>query len=54
MADGVLMACLERGLLVNMVKPNVLRFIPPLIVGEAEVDRAVDTLEEVLTGTGAA
>jgi acetylornithine/N-succinyldiaminopimelate aminotransferase len=54
MADGVLMGCLEKGLLVNRVKPNVLRFIPPLIVGEAEVDRAVDILEEVLAGIGEA
>jgi acetylornithine/N-succinyldiaminopimelate aminotransferase len=54
MADGVLMACLGRGLLVNRVKPNVIRFIPPLIVGEAEVDQAVDIVEEVLAGTGEA
>jgi 4-aminobutyrate aminotransferase-like enzyme len=36
------------------VKPNVLRFIPPLIIGEAEVDQAVDIVEEVLAGTGEA
>lgn len=54
MADAVLMGCLEKGLLVNRVKPNVLRFIPPLIVGEAEVDQAVDVVEEVLAGTGEA
>lgn len=54
MADDVLMGCLDKGLLVNRVKPNVLRFIPPLIVGEAEVDQAVDILEEVLAGTGKA
>ncbi|MCX5990768.1 MAG: aspartate aminotransferase family protein, partial [Chloroflexi bacterium] len=34
-ADGVVMACLRKGLLVNRVKPNALRFIPPLIIGES-------------------
>jgi acetylornithine/N-succinyldiaminopimelate aminotransferase len=54
MADSVLMGCLEKGLLVNRVKPNVLRFIPPLIIGEAEVDQAVDILAEVLAGAAGA
>lgn len=47
-ADGVVMACLQKGLLVNRVKPNALRFIPPLIIGEKEVDRAMEILQEVL------
>ena len=47
-ADGVVMACLQKGLLVNRVKPNALRFIPPLIIGEKEVDRAKEILQEVL------
>ncbi len=54
MADGVLMGCLERGLLVNKVRPDVLRFIPPLIIGEAEVDQAMDILAEVLASAGKA
>ena len=51
-ADSVLMACLDRGLLVNKVKPNTLRFIPPLIIGEKEVDQAMGILEEVLAEVG--
>ena len=47
-ADSVVMACLQKGLLVNRVKPNALRFIPPLIIGEKEVDRAKEILQEVL------
>ncbi len=47
-ADGAVMACLQKGLLVNKVKPNALRFIPPLIIGEKEVDRAMEILQEVL------
>jgi acetylornithine/N-succinyldiaminopimelate aminotransferase len=53
-ADSVLMACLDRGLLVNKVKPNTLRFIPPLIIGEKEVDQAMGILEEVLAEVGQA
>ena len=43
-----LMACLERGLLVNRVKPNALRFMPPLTIGNEEVDEALDILDKVL------
>jgi predicted acetylornithine/succinylornithine family transaminase len=53
MADKVLQDCLERGLLVNQPKPNVVRFIPPLIVTEAEVDEALAILEEALAAAGA-
>ncbi|MFC1908513.1 aspartate aminotransferase family protein [Chloroflexota bacterium] len=48
-AGSLLMACLNRGLLVNRVKPNALRFIPPLIIGNDEVDEAVGILTEALT-----
>jgi acetylornithine/succinyldiaminopimelate/putrescine aminotransferase len=47
-AKSMVMACLERGLLVNPVKPNALRFMPPLIIGKDEVDEAADILEKVL------
>ena len=47
-ADRIVMACLESGLLLNRVKPNALRFMPPLIVNQKEVDEAVDILERVL------
>jgi acetylornithine/N-succinyldiaminopimelate aminotransferase len=50
MAQSLLMACLERGLLVNQVKPNAIRLIPPLIVGFAEVDQALGVLDEALSG----
>lgn len=49
-AGAVVMACLERGLLVNRLKPNALRFMPPLIIGRDEVDRAVGILEGALAG----
>jgi len=47
--QALVMACLERGLLVNRVKPNALRFIPPLIIGNREVDEALGILEGALS-----
>ena len=40
--------CLERGLLVNKLKPNALRFMPPLIIGMKEVDEALEILDKAL------
>ena len=47
-ADEVVLACLERGLLINKVKPNTLRFIPPLTITRADIDEALAILENVL------
>ena len=46
-AEEMVLACLEKGLLVNQVKPNALRFMPPLIITEKDVDEALDILEAV-------
>jgi len=48
-AQPVVMACVERGLLVNRLKPNALRFIPPLIIGNEEVDEAIGILDKALS-----
>ena len=47
--QSVLMACLENGLLVNRVKPNAIRLIPPLIIGNQEVDEALHILDNALS-----
>jgi acetylornithine/N-succinyldiaminopimelate aminotransferase len=47
-AQAVLEAALERGLLLNAVKPTALRFMPPLIISEAEIDEAVGLLDAAL------
>jgi acetylornithine aminotransferase/acetylornithine/N-succinyldiaminopimelate aminotransferase len=47
-SEKVVASCLERGLLVNSVKPTALRFVPPFTVSEEEIDRAIDIVEEVL------
>jgi acetylornithine/N-succinyldiaminopimelate aminotransferase len=39
---------LEQGLLVNPIGGETLRFLPPLVIGEAEVDEAVEILRRVL------
>ena len=48
-AHSAVMACLDRGLLVNQLKPNALRFMPPLIIGNEEVDEALGILDEALS-----
>ncbi len=45
---GIIAACMEKGLLVASAGPNVLRFVPPLIIAQEDVDRAVSILDEVL------
>ncbi len=41
--------CLQKKLLINCTQGNVLRLMPPLVVKEKEIDRAVQILDEVLT-----
>jgi predicted acetylornithine/succinylornithine family transaminase len=41
-------ACLAAGLVVNAVTPTALRFAPPLLVTDAEIDAAVSILAGVL------
>jgi acetylornithine/N-succinyldiaminopimelate aminotransferase len=41
-------AAMERGLLINCTVGNVLRFLPPLIVSQAEIDEAINILDQVL------
>ncbi len=48
-AQAMVTACLDRGLLVNRLKPNALRFIPPLIIGKGEVDEALGILDKSLS-----
>ena len=48
--QAMLTACLEQGLLVNRVKPNAIRLIPPLIIGKNEVDEAISILDKVFSG----
>ncbi|MBI5408840.1 MAG: acetylornithine transaminase [Nitrospirae bacterium] len=40
-------ACQSRGMLINCTSGNVLRFTPPLIVVEKEIDHLIDMLEDI-------
>lgn len=48
-AYKVLMACLNNGLLVNRVKPNAIRLMPPLICSKEEANKALVMLEQALS-----
>lgn len=47
-AGAYVSACMEKGLLIASAGPNVLRFVPPLIISEADIDQAVHILDGVL------
>ena len=49
MAEEVTLACLEQGLVVNNVRPNVLRLSPPLTISDAELEQGLAVLERVLS-----
>lgn len=46
-AKAVVADCLTRGVLVNATSERVLRFVPPLIISQAEVDRVLETLSSI-------
>lgn len=48
-AREVTLKCLERGLLVNRVADNALRFMPPLTISREEIDQGLFILEDVLS-----
>jgi len=43
-------ACQERGLLINCTGGKTLRFVPPLIIGQKDIDMAIGILDAVLEG----
>jgi acetylornithine/N-succinyldiaminopimelate aminotransferase len=49
-AEKITYACLEKGLVINFLKTNMLRVIPPLIITRKEVDEGITILDTVLSG----
>lgn len=47
--DGpeIVKKCLEKGVLINCTAGNVLRFLPPLIVKEEEIDYLIEVLDKI-------
>ena len=46
-AKTVVVNCLKRGLLVNAAGEHVLRFIPPLIISQPDIDRLLEVLSQI-------
>ena len=46
-AKTVVADCLKRGLLVNATGDHVLRFVPPLIISQRDVDRLLEALSHI-------
>jgi acetylornithine/N-succinyldiaminopimelate aminotransferase len=46
----VLLACLEKGLIVNKVKANAIRLVPPLIINNKDAGEAITILDKVFSG----
>ncbi len=51
-AEQVMYNCLSRGLSFKVGQGNVLTLSPPLVIGEADLDRAFDILEAALAQVG--
>jgi 4-aminobutyrate aminotransferase-like enzyme len=45
-------SALENGLLINCTQGKVLRLLPALTISDAEIDRSLEILSEVLTAAG--
>lgn len=45
--EPIVESCAGRGILINCTSGNVLRFTPPLIVTEKEIEHLIDTLEDI-------
>ncbi len=48
-AKEALAAMMRKRILINRTHETVLRFLPPFIVGKADVDTAVDALDQIFT-----
>ncbi|MFW6035687.1 MAG: aspartate aminotransferase family protein [Halothermotrichaceae bacterium] len=48
-AKDITMELFEKGFLVNAVKEHTLRFLPPLVVENKEIDKLINTLTDILT-----
>lgn len=48
--DGapIVSACMQKGFLINCIQDNILRFVPPLIIKQKDIDALIEYLDEVL------
>ena len=52
-AAQIAVAGLDRGLVLNNIGPDILRFLPPLVCGKPEIDTLLSTLTDILAEVGA-
>ena len=48
LASAVQRRCQERGMLINAIGENIIRFLPPLVITVEQLEQAIDELEQVL------
>jgi acetylornithine/N-succinyldiaminopimelate aminotransferase len=48
LTDKIVKSCMERGLLLNPVKPNAIRFMPPLTIAKKDIDAAIGILDKLM------
>jgi acetylornithine/succinyldiaminopimelate/putrescine aminotransferase len=46
--DEIVLRCMKKGLLINCTNGNILRFVPSLIIGADDIDRATEILDEAM------
>ena len=49
-AENFVRECIKKGFIINGIQDRVLRFAPPLIVEEQEIDNLVAVLDGLLQG----
>jgi len=49
-AASVVAEALDRGMVLNVIGNDIVRFLPPLIVSEAEIDELMEVLQDLLGG----
>jgi acetylornithine aminotransferase/acetylornithine/N-succinyldiaminopimelate aminotransferase len=47
--EEIVKKCLEQGILINCTQKKVLRFLPPLIIDNNDIDKLVGTLDKILS-----
>ncbi|MCK5542941.1 MAG: aspartate aminotransferase family protein [Desulfobacterales bacterium] len=47
-AADIVKKCMEKGFIINGIQGNILRFAPPLIVEENQIDKLVQCLDDIL------
>jgi 4-aminobutyrate aminotransferase-like enzyme len=48
-AAAVIAETVANGLLLNAVRPNMIRFMPPLTTSKEEIDQAIEILDKALS-----